>query len=231
MPNTHFFRYLQIRSFVRDNIDNFEDMGKSYPIMELLSLPATIKKSISKCVKLFSSEFSSTCNLKESWEKEIGTSLPDNIWNTALARIHSCSINSSYRLTQFKVIHRYHYSKVKLHKFYNAVSPKCDRCRNNDGTLLHLFWDCPYIYLFWIGIFSFFSDVYSLSIPPDRDFALFGASQDSLELPLDVQTAMLMGTVVAKRLILKDWKSKTAPSFKNWLSELFSVIHYKSHQR
>ncbi len=43
-----------------------------------------------------------------------------------------------------------------LHKFYPSVSPICDKCKSNDGTLLHLFWNCPLMYSFWSSIFSFF---------------------------------------------------------------------------
>ena len=75
--------------------------------------------------------------MKSAWEKEIQARLPDNIWMTALSRIHSCSINCRYRLIQFKVINRFHYSKVMLHKFYSSVSPLCDKRKLTDGTLLH----------------------------------------------------------------------------------------------
>lgn len=62
--------------------------------------------------------------------------LPDRIWKSVLSRIHSCSINSRRRLIQFKVIHRFRYYKVMLHKCSPSVSPVCDKCKSNDGTFI-----------------------------------------------------------------------------------------------
>lgn len=63
----------------------------------------------------------------------------EDTWHKALSGIHKCSINVRYRLIYFKVIHRLHFSKLKLHKIYSSVSPLCDRCRGAEGSLFHLF--------------------------------------------------------------------------------------------
>ena len=151
---------MQLRHFVRENIQNFESTCERNAFLELLSLSPESKKLISKFVNYFSKDSESANCIKKAWEREINDVLPDKLWKTALSRIHSCSINSRHRLIQFKVIHRFHYSKVMLHTFYPSVSPICDKCKSNDGTLLHLFWDCPLIYQFWSRIFFFFSGVY-----------------------------------------------------------------------
>lgn len=225
LSTSNFFRYLQIRSFVRENMTHFETQGESSPQIEILNLPITCKQLIGKCVKLLAMEQVVPNNCKNAWEKEMGNVLPNDIWRTALTRINTCSINSLHRLIQFKVIHRYHYSKVKLSKFYESVSPICDKCNISEGTLLHMFWDCPLIQKFWSDIFSFFSNVYSKVIVLDREFAILGASLMSSDFPLYIQNALLMGTIVAKRLILKDWKANSTPSVQTWLNELISVIH------
>lgn len=43
--------------------------------------------------------------------------------------------------------------------------------------------------------------------------AVFGVSKHSLTLPKHFQKALTLGMTVAKRLILKNWKSLLPPSF------------------
>ena len=124
---------MQLRHFVRENIPNFETTCESHTFLELLSLSPESKKLITKFVKFFSNDSTSANCMTSAWEKEIKASLPDNIWRTALSRIHSCSISCRHRLIQFKVIHRFHFSKVMLHKFYSSVSPLSDKCKLTDG--------------------------------------------------------------------------------------------------
>lgn len=157
LPHSNFFRYMQIRHFVREGIPNFEFFREGHQYLELLSLSPDSKNLITKFVDFTSKDSTSTNGIKKAWEKEINTLLSDNIWRIALSRVHRCSVNSRHSLIQFKVIHRFHYSKFMLHKFYPSVSQMWDKCKSSEGTLLHLFWDCPAIQpLVWLSIFSFF---------------------------------------------------------------------------
>ena len=155
--------------------------------------------------------------------------LPDNIRRTALARIHSCSINSRHGLIRFKVIHRFHYSKARLHTFYSLVSPLCDKCKSKDGTLLHLFWGCPFIKSFWSSVFSFLGEGFNRrTFSPDRNLALFGCSEHSVTHPSHIQPVLLMGMVLAKKVIPKDWKTSTPSCFKNWIHGLFRLFIWRN---
>lgn len=70
----------------------------------------------------------------------------DGSMKSRAEQVHSYSINSS--LIQFKVIHRTHYSKTKLHR-YNPRSPICDKCSLGEANLLHSLTLCPKIENYW----------------------------------------------------------------------------------
>lgn len=214
------YRYLQLRHFIISNLSN----QNNHLFLETLSLGPTTKKLIGKFVKCFSVPFDSTNTVKKAWEQELKTTIPEQQWKQTLSQIHTCSINSRHRLIQFKVIHRFYYCKALLHKFYPDVSPLCDKCKSTEGTLLHTFWECHVIQQFWSGIFFFFSGVYQRNLTPDREFVLFGHSTGTQNLPQHLRSALVLGTVLAKRLLLKEWKTSCAPGFRTWLSELVDVI-------
>lgn len=125
------------------------------------------------------------------------------------------------------MIHRFYYCKVSLHKFYPDVSPLCDKCKFAEGTLLHSFWECPVIQKFWSSIFFFYSGVYQRNLTPDRDMILFGCSTETQNLPQHLRNVLALGTVLAKRLLLKEWKTPCAPGFRTWLNELANVISFE----
>ena len=114
LPQAHFFRYLQVRHFVRNNFNNFETLPQDHCFYALMKQHPNSKHLISKFVALFTKlNTPSTNHIKSAWEVDLGVELSDEIWSEGLRRIHSGSINARLQLVQFKVIHRLHYSKVK----------------------------------------------------------------------------------------------------------------------
>lgn len=226
IPSTHFFRYLQIRNYARQNISNFEQLPEEHRCCTLLLGRPDSKHLVSVFVKIFLEEFNvDTQFIKASWEAELGLQIDDITWDGGLSRIQACSVNARHQLIQFKVIHRLHYSKTKLHRIFPSISPLCDRCKSAEGSLSHLFWTCPKLHNFWCEIFKWFSDVYDTEFKPDPSIALFGYSLLLLDQSLSVENTLMYGMVIAKRLILRLWKSEAAPTFKDWLSELTGVLH------
>ena len=226
LPQAHFFRYLQVRHFVQNTFNNFESLPQEHCFYALMKQHPNTKHLISKFVSLFSkSSIPSTNHIKSSWEVDLGVELSDEIWNEGLRRIHSGSINSRLQLVQFKVMHRLHYSKVKMNKMYPTVSDICDRCSTSRGTLGHTFWSCPRIAAFWKDIFAWYSRVYHIHIDPDPLTVLFGCSEASLSLPYSIQQTIMLGTLIAKRIILSEWKTSVIPSFNRWLNEFVSLIY------
>lgn len=122
-------------------------------------------------------------------------------------------------------MHRLHHSKTKLHRIYPTTSPLCDWCKSAEGSLAHLFWTCPKLYNFWCEVFKWFSEIYDCVFKPDPEITLFGYSISLLNPSLSVQNTIMYGMIIAKKLILRLWKSETVPHFKTWLTELTSVLH------
>lgn len=222
IPNSHFFRYLQIRHYVKQIFEHFESIPASHLFYDNLQRSPSSKHLITRFVEGFTTSVS-TEHLRLAWAHDLNSEVPHELWERAMARIHSCSINSRYRLIQYKVIHRLHYSKTKLNKMFPTVSAMCDKCSSAEGTLAHLFWFCPSLFSFWSAIFKWFSKCYFKDIKPDHNIAVFGCSMD-LGYTTDLWLALQLGMVVAKKLILLTWKSTTPPNFEHWLKEMVSVI-------
>lgn len=150
LPQSHFFRYLQIRNFVQQNFSDFPLKPQSHTYFDIIR-KADFKHLISQFVKCFTIPVDSD-RIKKTWAEDLGVPLSEDQWSNCLSNIQKGS-NARYKLIQFKVIHRLHFSKLKLNRIYNSVSPLCDRCNIGEGSLAHLFWHCPVLNAFWSQIF------------------------------------------------------------------------------
>uniref|UniRef100_A0AAQ5XLH4 Reverse transcriptase domain-containing protein n=1 Tax=Amphiprion ocellaris TaxID=80972 RepID=A0AAQ5XLH4_AMPOC len=225
LPQSHFFRYLQVRHYVQSEIKRDQNLPIEHEIYQILRSPPDSKHLISKIICLFDDCISvRTEKTRDTWKEELGIEISESMWTKCLSKINSCSVNSRHRLIQFKIVHRLHYSKSRLHKIYPSVSPVCDRCNVSESTLSHAFWSCPSLAGFWCKIFDFYSKAYKTPIKPDAGLAVLGCTQTTKTIPATMQQPLELGLIVAKKLILKEWKSPVAPSFRLWVTDMLSVI-------
>ena len=139
LPWTHRFRYFQIRNYVREHLPGFENATPD-KLDGCLRLCAGSDHIISQMYdRLQGLSCPDMTKIKAKWESELGLPIPDDIWESSLEQVHGCSLNARHCLIQFKVIHRIHYSKVRLHSIYPDVSPICEKCELVDADLLHSF--------------------------------------------------------------------------------------------
>lgn len=224
LPHSHFYRYLQVRHFMQSNMKNYQDVPREHNLFKVFLSPPYSKHLISTIVHLFDDSIEvQTTRIRDAWREELGIEISESMWDKCLSKIHSCSVNSRHQLIQFKIVHRLHYSKVRLHKIYPSTSPICDRCKTSESTLAHAFWHCPSLTNFWSKIFDWYSKAYGISISPNPEIAVFGCVR-SRSIPATVRVPIDLGMMIAKRLILKEWKSAAPPSFSVWLNDMLSVI-------
>uniref|UniRef100_A0A8C9XF99 Reverse transcriptase zinc-binding domain-containing protein n=1 Tax=Sander lucioperca TaxID=283035 RepID=A0A8C9XF99_SANLU len=83
---------------------------------------------------------------------------------------------------------------------------RCWKCKGENGTFLHAFWECPVVLPFWKEVLRKLGD-WLERLPESPLFCLLG---DSTLLPQGVnkgQHALLTaGLITAARLILRNWK-------------------------
>lgn len=162
--------------------------------------------------------------IKSAWEEDLGIVLAEEHWEEIQASVHSASICTRHGLIQFKVLHRLHLSKVKLSKMYPSINPLCDRCGMHPATLGHMFWHCPKLLNYWKSIFQALSDILGHILDPDPTLAIFGVpSADSSLKGCNLIVAKFI-TLLARRLILLNWKQIHPPTYTAWLKDVMQHL-------
>jgi len=210
IPRSDFFRYLQVRCFVISNSDCFPLCPPKSLLDSIFKCSTVTKQIISKIYTLLNShQVISLESLKRKWE----TDLEEPI---------SCL---RHAVVQFKIVHRLHWSKVRLSKFKPDLDPTCDRCKQAPATLLHMFWTCPRLYIFWQSIFDAFSGICGKTIHPSPLISLFGVPPVEISLSKCNTNMIAFGSLLARRLILSKWKDSHPPAYGHWIREVMCHIH------
>lgn len=226
LPHNQFFRYLQIRHFLnslhlRLPTDlNLEIIQSIYDFQPNTGRPLSNLYQI-----LVNLQVTPGDKFKQLWESDLQIQVSQDIWDLVLSKINTSSLCARHSLIQFKIVHRIHYSKTQLAKFYPNISPLCDRCKIAEGTLFHMLWLCPSLYNYWTSIFRTLSLVLDINLDPSPFCALFGVNiAVGTQLNKSQKHVVAFTLLLAKKVILTKWKDSEAPKHCQWLSEILSCL-------
>ena len=163
-------------------------------------------------------------NIKNKWEEDLGEEISEDVWEDILHLVHTSSICARHGLIQCKIVHRVHFTKVRLSKIYDSVYPLCDRCRSSPATHAHMFWFCPSLRRYWTEIFKTISDCIEVPIEPNAMTAIFGIPPPALSFSRHKSHLVAFTTLLARRLILMKWKSSVPPSHPHWIRDTLNFI-------
>lgn len=225
IPRTHFFRYMQIRDFVRNRCPQFPNMPEKTTLDEFLDVNVYRRGAIGVLYDMLSTLHSPSLTIiKSHWEDDLSVEFSDEQWQSILRNVHSSSICARHGLLQFKVLHRLHFSKEKLAKIYPGTDPLCNRCKTMTGSLVHTFWTCPNLYNYWTSIFDTLSVIFGIKIDPSPTIAIFGVTPEDMPTPIKYSKVIAFTTLIARRLILMMWKQEASPTHVQWTRDVMGFL-------
>lgn len=159
--------------------------------------------------------------LRDAWQADLFT---DTEWSDIFSRIHSSSISARHSILQFKVAHRLHLSKARIAKMYPAMDDSCNQCKSSPATLAHTFWFCPRLSGYWSSIFDALSKIIKRPINPNPLTAIIGVQGENVHLTRTQSDCIAFVTLLARRIILLNWKQAAPPTFKHWVRDTLQLL-------
>lgn len=225
LPQSHLFRYFQIRACAKSLFPDFPHRPLEQPWGELIQLNPQQRSLISKIYNSIQSyDVFLTTNTKKAWERELGLVFDDDWWEAALTTIHKTSICARLSLIQFKVVFRCHYSKTRLAQIYPSVVDVCDRCGSSPCNLAHMFFSCSALANFWQIYFHTMSVVLSRTIDTSAHTGIFGLPERYTQYSGKELEVIAFTSMIARRHLLCNWKSTIAPSSTMWINDVMSFL-------
>lgn len=88
-------------------------------------------------------------------------------------------INTSVIEANYKVILRWYMVQTRLATYVLGASPKCFRGCGQDGTIYHIWWQCPKVQRFWIRVYNFIFILTQINLIKFPKHALLGLKVDA----------------------------------------------------
>uniref|UniRef100_A0A3P9KND8 Reverse transcriptase domain-containing protein n=1 Tax=Oryzias latipes TaxID=8090 RepID=A0A3P9KND8_ORYLA len=223
LPNSHFFRYLQVRDFIFKKTTLTSDSTPSQLEKLLLTHPG---KKIITCFYNVLNQTNSLTVLEavEKWQTDLGVIIDDDTWNVIWNQTKRISVCNNARLLQYKIIHRLQISPNRRHQMNPQMSPMCLKCKSSLGTYSHCIWFCPKILSYWRDILEDMEKILGTALVLNPVSLLLGYRDDKVISTSGRLYDIL--TYAARKNIFLSWISDKPPSKANWhrlIIELFPL--------
>lgn len=226
IPRNHFFKYLQLRSFIRKQ----QNQSLSIPVPSTLeklmdSMNCLERGQISKLYKRLIDGCSETSALRlEAWREDLCEDISWEEWQEACSKAQSKTTNTRLKLLQYNWLMRTYVTPEKLNKYNNAIPDTCTKCNIEKGTLFHCVWQCTEIQLFWQEVKQHIQNILHIQIPLVPRLFILGLYPYTLRIRKSQKMFLDLGLLLAKRLVAINWKDIIRPSIGRWLSELSTTL-------
>uniref|UniRef100_A0A803K3V4 Reverse transcriptase domain-containing protein n=1 Tax=Xenopus tropicalis TaxID=8364 RepID=A0A803K3V4_XENTR len=218
LPSKSFYIYLQLSSFRKAN-----------PYCKPKQLSATQQKITSLSMAgARISHFYAAINDQSSkppgthisaWEKELNLSIDPIDWNTAFTLIMASTKSARLLEPSIKLMYRWYLVPSRLHKIFpQTASKECWRGCGQDGTHVHIWWECPKLASFWTQVFDLINKVLECPVHKTPLTALLNLDLDFLKY--SQKRLVVHFLEVARLLIAQRWKTDLPPA----ISELVNFL-------
>ena len=160
-----------------------------------------------------------------TWSRDLGVEIIEDEWKRVCHDAQTQTINTRYKLLQFKWIMRtYITPESLLHRFDNNNPDVCIKCGLEEGILFHCLWSCPNIKSFWEKVIETISDVICTVLPVRPRIFILGVLPPDLQLSSLNRKIVILCSLLAKHCIAVTWKSTETPTVSHWLKSLSNCL-------
>lgn len=225
IARSQFFRYLQLRDFIRTQQNQSLSIPSLSMLEEMVVKDCQGRGLISKIYnKLVGESSESSVNKLESWREDLQENISIEEWEKACTKAQLQTVNTRLRFLQYNWLMRSYMTPVKLNKFYNTIPDVCIKCDKEKGTIFHCLWQCSQIKKFWEEVKQCIEEILEIKLHLEPKIFLLGIYPANCNIRKKHRLFLDIGLLLAKRVIALTWKEMDRPRIGKWLSELTTTL-------
>jgi len=140
----------------------------------------------------------------EKWSSDLDWEVDDLDWFEVLHESYRCTNSQYIRSFIYKFAMRAIYPNYMLHKMKLQDSPKCPKCKSNDDTLIHMFWECPSTQVLYVNLLSWIKTNLNIKLPMVKQTLLLYMD---LEVDVDEYQIIILMLTLCKIAIYQNVSS------------------------
>uniref|UniRef100_A0A3B5R0Z3 Reverse transcriptase domain-containing protein n=1 Tax=Xiphophorus maculatus TaxID=8083 RepID=A0A3B5R0Z3_XIPMA len=175
IPPKHSFKYLQLKNFMSSKLKQIVDIPPLTKIEEVCVGDSKGKGFLSVFYNLLMlSSRNSAIDKLDAWRRDTFEDIDEEDWNQACLKAQKQTINTRFKLLQYKWLMRTYITPVKLHHMSSDIPDTCTKCLFEKGTLLHCLWECLKIQKFWKDVIGCLSELFKVKVPLEVKICVLG---------------------------------------------------------
>ena len=223
IPRDHFFRYLQVRSYLKDKL-KIRTLGNLHPILRYVIKSHQrhdYKNSIGQLYQIFQETFAENVdNIKEKWDKELRITIESNEWNHSFKDIFNLIRSPFWQEYAWKINIRYFQTPLSVSKY--TFNSKCWReCGENKADHAHVFMTCPKVQNFWLKVTQIIGKIFGRDINLENHNIIIGTRPKQVRCQ-DLYLLWILRMTALKQ-ITRCWKSADPPRIERWLETIENI--------
>ena len=115
-------------------------------------------------------------DFQRKWHQDIGIILDTNAWQQKFRICFKTIHDPYYKWFQYRILHRILATQKSLYKMQISDSSNCLLCKNNQETIIHLFFQCPKSIHLWNQLENVIQEKASFHIKFNPEDVLLGYS-------------------------------------------------------
>ena len=134
-PVIIFFKYLQLRNFIRTHQNQtlcIPEMSTIEKLMNLNCLGRGLISKIYRCLEDGSTEASA--GRLEAWREDLQEAIPIEKWGEACSKAQSRTTNTRLKLLQYNWLMRTYITPETLNRYNSAITDVCIKYEKEKGT-------------------------------------------------------------------------------------------------
>lgn len=206
MPASESFRCSQIMHL--STLSRNSDIATMSPMEYLCQNFDKIGGHISEIYTvLTNSSIKQVCMLK--WEADLQENIELDEWHVIAQEASKSLINTSIIETNYKVLLRWCMVPARLATYVPTASPLCFRSCGQEGTMYHVWWQCPKVRRYSIRVYNFIYTLTQVNLVKSPKQALLGGRVERVSKPQRRLITFIF--ISAKIIIAKSWKTAALP--------------------
>ena len=162
----------------------------------------------------------------QAWERDLGITFTEIQKKKILLFAHKASMATKYQEGGYKILTRWYRTPAVLNRMYPQVANQCWRCQNAEGTIFHIFWECPKLKEFWTMVSETVLEVTEVDLGDNPSAFLLH------DIPLSnekYKNSLIRHLITAaKACIPALWKTTTAPTKIQWMGRIADIQQMES---
>ena len=225
VPQKHFFKYLQLRSFILKSLKNSVQQPPMSTLETFSTKTCFSKGLVTQLYNIMVENHKDNSESKrQQWIGDLQEDILVEEWGIICSKVHTQTINTRLRLIQYNWIMRTYITPVKLNKFDPNIPDRCYKCNIHQGTLYHCLWECEEIQRFWSSVIQYISQITSSPVPLSPKLCILSIYPHNCSLSNRERKMVDLCLLQARRSIALCWKNVRCPSLGHWLKNLTSSL-------